>query len=40
MENKCLESFEMWCWGRTEKVKWTVLDEGVLKIGDKESKVL
>ena len=31
-DQKCLESFEMWCWGRMEKVSWTdhVRNEEVL----------
>ena len=23
MDQKCLESFEMWCWRRMEKISWT-----------------
>ena len=31
-DQKCLESFEMWCWRRTEKISWTdhVRNEEVL----------
>jgi hypothetical protein len=33
VDQKYLESFEMWCWGRMEKVSWTdrVRNEGVLR---------
>ena len=32
VEQKCLGSFEMWCWRRTEKIIWTdrVRNKGVL----------
>jgi hypothetical protein len=23
LERKCLDSFEMWCWRRMEKIKWS-----------------
>ena len=32
VDRKCLESFEMWCWGKMEKISWTdrVRNEEVL----------
>jgi hypothetical protein len=37
-----LKSFEMWCWGRMEKISWTdhVRNEEVLHRGIKERNVL
>ena len=40
LERKYLESFEMWCWGRMEKIKWSekVSNEQVLgRIGEKRT---
>ena len=40
LERKYLESFEMWCWRRMEKIKWTekVTNEQVLEgIGEKKT---
>jgi hypothetical protein len=38
LDQKYLESFEMWCWRRIEKVSWTdrVNNEAVLHKGGKE----
>ena len=35
LERKYLESFEMWCWRRMEKIKWSekITNEQVLEIG-------
>ena len=32
VDDKCLESFEVWCWGMMEKISWTdhVRNEEVL----------
>jgi hypothetical protein len=37
VDQKCLESFELWCWRRMEKISWTdrVRNEEVL-LKDKE----
>ena len=38
LERKYLETFEMWCWGRMEKIKWSekITNEQVLdRIGEK-----
>ena len=40
LEQKCLESFDMWCWRRMVKIKWSekVTNEQVLDhIGEKRS---
>ena len=40
LEQKYLESFEMWCWRRMEKKKWseTITNEQVLeRIGEKRT---
>ncbi|MGX9339109.1 hypothetical protein, partial [Pantoea dispersa] len=40
MEKKYLESFEMWCWRRIEKVKWTdrmTNDEVLRRVGEKKA---
>ena len=40
LEHKYLESFEMWCWRRMEKIKWSekVTNEQVLdRIGEKRT---
>ena len=40
LERKNLESFEMWCWMRIEKIKWSekVTNEQVLdRIGEKRT---
>ena len=40
LEQKYLESFEMWCWRRMEKIKWSekVTNEQVLDhIGEKRT---
>ena len=40
LERKYLESFEMWCWRRMEKIKWSekVTNEQVLdRIGEKRT---
>jgi hypothetical protein len=40
LKRKYLESFEMWCWKRMEKIKWSekVTNEQVLKrIGEKRA---
>ena len=42
LEKKYLESFEMWCWRKMEKIKWTekVSDEEVLKRVSEERMIL
>jgi hypothetical protein len=42
MDQKCLESFEMWCWRRTEKIIWTdrVRNEEVLHRVKEERNIL
>ena len=40
LERKYLESFDMWCWRRMEKIKWSekVTNEQVLgRIGEKDT---
>jgi hypothetical protein len=40
LEGKYLESFEVWCWRRMEKIKWSekVTNEQVLdRIGEKRA---
>ena len=40
LERKYMESFEMWCWRRTEKIKWSekVTSEQVLDLkGEKRT---
>jgi hypothetical protein len=38
----CLRSFEIWCWGRMDKISWTNLakNEGILLRVDKEKNIL
>jgi hypothetical protein len=42
MDHKYLESFEMWCWRRMEKISWTdrVRNEEVLHRVKEESNIL
>jgi len=42
VDHKCLASFEMWCWGRMEKISWTyhVRNEDVLKRVKGETNIL
>jgi hypothetical protein len=42
LDQKCLESFEMWCCRRMEKISWTarVNNEAVLHRVKKESNIL
>ena len=41
-DQKYLESFEMWCWRRMEKISWTdhVRNEEVLLTGNKQRNIL
>jgi len=42
IDQKYLESFEIWCWGKMDKISWTnrVKNEGMLLRVDKEKKFL
>jgi hypothetical protein len=42
LDQKCLESFEMWCWRRMEKISWThrVNNEAVLHRVQEERNIL
>jgi hypothetical protein len=42
VDQKYLESSEMWCWRRMEKISWTdrVRKEGALHRGKEERKIL
>jgi hypothetical protein len=42
VDQKCLESFEVWCWSRMEKIIWTdrVSNEELLHRGTEERKIL
>jgi hypothetical protein len=42
VDDKCLQSFEVWCWGRMEKISWTgrVRNEEVLHGVKEERNIL
>jgi hypothetical protein len=42
VDQKCLETFEMWCWRRVEKISWTdrVRNEKVLHRVKEERNIL
>jgi hypothetical protein len=42
VDEKCLESFNMWCWRRVERISWTdcVKNEEVLHRVNEERNIL